>query len=247
MNIKREYVLVASGVAIMALGFAEGYFTADRRLRKRYAEMTEYEIKQAKAFYSRLHKTGEYATPESTADKLMVDATEALRTYLGEEEVLSNLPESDPKEEESVTEEANEPDEIPRHERPVKQNVFTQPVDRDFSLPYSITMEEYMENPNDHDQITLTYYTGDEVLADERDKPMDDVDGIVGRYNLEFFGRDSGDDNVVLVRNDKIELDFEITKSDGTFAHQVLGFDEEELKHSDTMRRRGRRRWDDDE
>jgi hypothetical protein len=97
--------------------------------------------------------------------------------------------------------------------------------------PFVLTQEEFNENDTSYDQKTLTYYDGDGVLADEQDQPIDDADRVVGNENMLRFGHGSGDPNIVYIRNNRLELDFEVVHSDGKFAKEVLGYDDE-LKHS---------------
>ena len=86
-----------------------------------------------------------------------------------------------------------------------------------------------MENDKEFNQVTLTYFEGDEVLSDERDQTVDDVDGLAGEDNLQRFGHGSGDPNVLYIRNEHISLDMEILRSKGKYTHEVLGF----IEHSD--------------
>jgi hypothetical protein len=90
-----------------------------------------------------------------------------------------------------------------------------------------------------YDEITLTYYQGDDVLCDAEDKVVDDQERVVGVENLDKFGHGSNDVNVVYVRNDAMQLDIEIVKSDKTYAEEVHG-----LAHADNPPRRRRTEWD---
>lgn len=98
--------------------------------------------------------------------------------------------------------------------------------------PYVITHDEFMQNENDWVQNTLTYYNGDDVLTDEKDVPIPDIDAVVGSESLTKFGYGSRDRNVVYVRNEKNESDYEITLSMGEFSKEVAGF-----QHSAPLRR----------
>jgi hypothetical protein len=98
--------------------------------------------------------------------------------------------------------------------------------------PYIITHDEFMENENGFTQGTMTYYNGDDILTDDKDVPVPDIEEIVGSEALTKFGYGSRDRNVVYVRNEKIETDFEITLSQGEFAKEVAGF-----QHSAPIRR----------
>lgn len=113
------------------------------------------------------------------------------------------------------------------------------PPERDPAFPYLITVEEFMLNEPEHEQVTLTYYVGDDVLSDEREQPIRETDPSVGDDNLTRFGTPeslSKDPNTLHIRNERLEVDFEIVKSEGKFSEEVLGF----LEHSD--RRGGRLR-----
>lgn len=70
--------------------------------------------------------------------------------------------------------------------------------------PYIIDYNEVGEL--DYEQIELTYYEGDGVLADELDELVDDVEAAVGRANLEKFGEYDS----ICIRNDARKVDFEI-------------------------------------
>ena len=59
---------------------------------------------------------------------------------------------------------------------------------------------------------------------------VQDPDMIINTIVLNKFGRASqtGDPNVVWCRNDILETDYEITRHDGSYQHEVLGIPEEE-------------------
>lgn len=130
-------------------------------------------------------------------------------------------------------EEPGDPEEI------IKMNVFSghgtsgdEVLDRSGRLsgkPYIISQDEFNEGEKDYNQNTLTYFDGDDVLADDRDQPIHHQQQIVGTSNLKF-GHASGDPNIVYIRNDELEVDFEICRSKGTYTSEVLGYAERERK-----------------
>jgi hypothetical protein len=105
-------------------------------------------------------------------------------------------------------------------------------MNRSSGDPYVITHREFMENENDWQQNSLTYYNGDDTLADDQQVPIPDSDDIVGGENLARFGDGSNDPRVVYVCNEKVEALYEITLNDGTYSEQVAGF-----QHSAPLRR----------
>lgn len=95
--------------------------------------------------------------------------------------------------------------------------------------PYILTLQEFNDGDPEYDQNTLTYYEGDNVLADERDQPINNgIETIVGGEGNLRFGHWSEDANVLYIRNDELQIDFEIVRSFGKFAVEVLGFGSED-------------------
>lgn len=110
--------------------------------------------------------------------------------------------------------------------------------------PYIIHHDEFMVNEPEHEQVSLTYFSGDDVLVDERDQVIREVETVVGLEHLQKFGYGSEDEDMVYIRNPRLEVDYEISKSEGTFATEVHGFGDDELRH---MQRSPRRvRFDDE-
>lgn len=87
---------------------------------------------------------------------------------------------------------------------------------------YLISTEEFLSGKEEYDKITLTYYEGDNVLADERDGTVPAPTDVVGFQALKSFGREPKDPNVVYVRNNKVSCDFEILRSEGSYLEIVL-------------------------
>lgn len=83
-----------------------------------------------------------------------------------------------------------------------------------YTPPFVITQEEYAwsEDVDDYAKITITYYPKYQVLLDEDEELIEDVDGCVGWRSLNRFGEDSGDADIVYVRNHRLEVDFEVVR-----------------------------------
>lgn len=239
MNIKTESVVVG---AISFVSFCAGgglaYYLTKRHLTTKYETLIQDEVAAAKAFYTNVYKA-DYPTPQDAAavllpeEEQLVEAASALRSYQGSSDVVDDT---------EVDEE--------RVEEFVEQNLFENKLTidkeaRSQDLPYVVEYDEYYENPDEFDNVSLTYYGGDNVLAtDDDDKSIEpyEVDRIVGEENLKYFGvSDPDDPHIVLIRNEKLKTQYEITYNQGKYAHIVLGFE-----HSDEVRsRRGRPQWND--
>ena len=95
---------------------------------------------------------------------------------------------------------------------------------------YVIHKDEYGET--DNNEATLSYYGGDDILCDSNDHIIEVPERLVGDC-LDKFGHGSNDRNVVYVRNETLDVDLEVIKSEKTYAEEVHGF-----KHEDPPRRR---------
>lgn len=87
---------------------------------------------------------------------------------------------------------------------------------------YIIEHDEYFGS--DKQTIQLTWYMGDEVLADEKDEHIPIPESVVGDRALKSFGHGSRDENIVFVRNDKLDIDIEVSRVEGKYTEQALGF-----------------------
>lgn len=86
-----------------------------------------------------------------------------------------------------------------------------------YDPPRVISLEEYNNHGDDDEgedyrKITLTYYPKQQVLLDEDKEPIDDVELYVGWRALNRFGDESGNPDVVYVRNRRMETDFEVER-----------------------------------
>jgi hypothetical protein len=92
-----------------------------------------------------------------------------------------------------------------------------------------IRRKEFFEGPlNDkYHQVATTYYQNDDILIDERDKQLD-VRAAIGSIRPSWFGGEADDENVCYVRNTKLEIEFEVNRSQGSYAKDVLGLGEDE-------------------
>jgi uncharacterized protein YneF (UPF0154 family) len=95
---------------------------------------------------------------------------------------------------------------------------------RSSTEPYLISEEEFLRNEDGHTQDTLTFFNGDFVLADSSDSKIDpdEVDKRIGNNNLRPLTE--GKAQSVYVRNEYLEVDFEILWSEGKYSEIVLGF-----------------------
>jgi hypothetical protein len=220
-----KLALIAGGASIVsfAAGVATGYFVFQRKLEAQYEERMKVEIEETKKFYAKLSEKESYKTPADAAAALMPQAVGALKQYQGGDNPGHFFEKVDPAKEFS-------------EEPPSVKSVFDRGESTDTvsekdkrnrteEAPYILEREEFLRNDSDYTQSTLTWYAGDGVLTDSRDDIINEVDDTVGQGNLQHFGYGSGDPKVLYVRNDALDIEFEILHHEGTYKKHVAGLD----------------------
>lgn len=90
--------------------------------------------------------------------------------------------------------------------------------------PYLIDDDQFMEDCEHHEKITLCYHS-DNILADENEEVIEDPEETVGFDNLRKF--DDPDTDVIYVRNCNVGIDYEIIRVVTSYAAlQGFGGDE---------------------
>jgi hypothetical protein len=197
-------------------GFVVGYFAIKHHLEHHYVDLANEEIKDAKEYYESVADEKAHLTtvPDDGRERIFYNT---LRSYQGAVTT----------EEQSVHDTA----------QAVLQNIWRQDAGIEeltavatptSERPYVIPVHIFMSNDVGYSQETLTYYLGDQILSDDEDDVIEDIDATVGLRNL-LFGHLSNDENVVYVRNEILTLDFEICKSELSYAKAVHDIDPSEV------------------
>lgn len=248
------FILAVVFVVGAGIGGFIAYKISEKRLSSKFDQELTEQIAAAKAYRTRIAKEGEFETPEGAVNALIPDeVVSAVQAYQGREKpVAYNNPGSiDPRPPVDVVVESIEVTQnitVVAKDDPRDWDYTAEVADRELNpeIPYTISFHEFNENPVGHEQTTMTYYALDDTLADSQDKPVDNTDYVVGDDNLNRFGHGSGDPNVVYIRNEKIDMDFEIVRSNGSYQKEVIGSDPDTtLQHS--RRRSNRQSWRADE
>lgn len=236
----------------LAAGAAIGWKVAYKRLEAKFEKIAEDEIDDMREHF-RQRLVAKETKPDLDAEykeQVKPYAGDVPRTPQGEEITVEPATPQGIADAVRDNEAAREGETPPEETRNVFEDTAIDPATgwnfeaekaarvKNPGVPYVIHQDEYGEE-DDHDQITLTYYGGDDVLADAKDKPVEDQDRVVGLPNLDRFGHGSGDSSIVYIRNDDLGVDIEVTKSEKTYAEEVHGF-----SHSDLPRRTRRHSMD---
>lgn len=214
--------LVLGGALI---GSAVTYFAVRSMLDAKYAEIAEEEIASVKESYDLLYKQGAYSDPKKAfeAMKERVEATQVYDELLDEngyfkEEAYDNAP--------SKEIPARVEDGRPDPETVVK-NILDDRTDppryEGEDTPYVITVNEFMQDFDEHEKISVSYYEYDNTLASEDESIINDHERLIGSDFQNYIGWKSDSDHVVYVRNEGISSDFEILVHEGGYEQEVLG------------------------
>ena len=195
------------GVLIFVLGAAAGSLATWKLIEKKYKDIAQEEIDSVKDTFSKMKKN-EY--PDKLED------------YPDFEE-FDDSDDSDDEEEEPKPEQKidrnNKPD-IVEYAKILSETGYTNYAERqdkkekkgvepvEDERPYVISPDEFGEKDG-YENVTLTYYA-DGVLTDYFDNVISNVDEVVGFDSLDHFGE--YEDDVVFVRNEKMETDYEILR-----------------------------------
>jgi hypothetical protein len=232
--------LKMAGVATLGagIGLVVGYKIAEKRLTTHFEERIQEEEELIKEFYSFTAHKKPYATPEEAAVALIKETQPKVEdprvktqrvqyNKIVKEEKYDGLAEF------AETEEGCEIDE----EKVVTQNVFD--TNRDTNGPYIITQEEFMANDTGYEQATLTYYLVGETLSDARDEIIENRVDVIGPLIESNFGEGSSDANTVHIRNPKLQMEFEVVKSERSYSEDVLGEEPKMESAAQRIRRDG--------
>lgn len=224
---------VTAGVSAAVTG-AIVWKVVQKRAELKYERIIEQEIAETKAFYQQINKPWPAVTPEeeAEADQVITEAAQAMRNYQGEEpDVRKQVPEV-------VT------SNIFVEGKPMVADAFdydAEMANRSIDVPYVISQEEFLQGEKEYVQSSLRWYDGDDILVDDKNVPIDEVDMTVGDC-VHKFGHGSKDPRIVYVRNERMEVDFEVVKDDNSYA-SVIGF-KHSARHAEP--RRTRRMRDDE-
>lgn len=252
MNVK--FLVIGSSIVSASAGAAAGYFLSKKQIEARLIEeydvRLEEEVERTKRHLSLMYKTDDNSDPT----KILARRTPQRPEGIAADDNATWANSSDkPLDEEGVVTVTKiikglrygPPNVVVEPAKPglnKPNNVFSHiPPDdpEDDNLPYVLTVEEFNQGLMGHDTTTLTLYS-DGVLVDEDENPLDDVNKTIGLNNLKKFGQDpTGDDTTLHVRNKRSTIDFEIIKSEMTYA-DVVGLNEPD--HVSAPKKANRRR-----
>lgn len=94
---------------------------------------------------------------------------------------------------------------------------------RTFENPYPIHINEFMDDSPEREQVSLTYFEGDDTLTDEQDQVVPNPEALLGYEFRGQFGKFSGHADVLYIRNEPKSVDFEIHHNEAGYFDVTTG------------------------
>ena len=195
------------GVLIFVLGAAAGSLATWKLIEKKYKDIAQEEIDSVKDTFSKMKKNEypdkleDYPDFEEYDD---ADDSDDVEEEPKPEQKIDRNNKPDIVEYAKILSEVGYTNYAERQDKKEKKGV--EPVEDE--RPYVISPDEFGEKDG-YENVTLTYYA-DGVLTDYFDNVISNVDEVVGFDSLDHFGE--YEDDVVFVRNEKMETDYEILR-----------------------------------
>lgn len=218
------------GVLAFAVGAAIGSAVTWKVLKTKYEEIAQEEIDSVKDEYADLMRTMRQKLKESVKydeSQESEDGTEETAETGVDDEYYPDDDEREFTEQEKqqieyykLTSKYRSTDNDKSDEKDDEEGGNGE-VDEDgvqwINGPYVITAEEFSCSPPGYNAMPLDYFA-DGVLADDWGVIMD-IEETIGEDSLEHFGDD--EDDILYVRNEREEIDYEVTRDPRTYAEAV--------------------------
>ena len=232
---------IIKGLVIFATGVGIGALVANKLLKNKYETLVQEEIDSVKASFQKrvVDKYEEDKKKHDLIDynneKKSLIYRKTLNKYNTYDELKDDI---DPAELETPPE-GDEDDDEPEEDEPEEDEPDDGEDDdeysedeeismellnrRDHITPYVITSEEFSEEKDYYDKLSIYYYNEDDTLADDQEEIIPDVASIIGNDALHCFGKGSHDPEVVFVRNERLASDFEVLRMQQSYQETVVG------------------------
>lgn len=269
---KELLTIVGIGAGSLAVGYLAGYWITKKRLLVKLEEEYQDATEETRTrLIKRFKADDQYATPKMVAEangraatrianETSAEAIERLvESYSGGDE-LENMEPVDgpigPFTKEGLDYYAQKREEEEERKR-TRVNIWDSDESKiagetaaeevlDKTKPYVISSSDFQIDNPEWEKSSITYFDGDDTLADERDQMIPNIDNLVGGANMIRFGDRSDDPNVVYIRNEVLETDFEIFRDLRSFTEVILGLQDPDAEENRSKKRKVPKMRDDE-
>ncbi len=204
---KKELLYLVAGLGL-------GYAIAKQRLEQVYYDRNSEEIKAIERYYKDLYSPKDKGTDESTPEESEA-VTEAVEALLE----ASEGGEEPPKESKAAIKALTD---YQGMSSPTKPAAVRPKMDPKAKPPYTISFENFDATQVGFEKISLTYFAGDDVLADVSDEVLsaERVEQCIGLENMKLIAQEYAPE-VTYVRCERFSMDFEVTREAGSYSGVV--------------------------
>lgn len=213
-------------VAIFAMGAATGFIVAKKVYEKYYADIAQEEIDSVKEAFER--QDARLREPYNKENVITDEEEKIERTNRNaltrssldgnvNEQAKRNYNLAGVKYEETDVDEEEEEQPVTDAAGKTEEEMDLTRVDR--TQPYIIDDQEFTNEFDHHDKISLYYYKEDDVLCDEHEEVINDIEEKVGYDALAALDMQT----TVWVRNEPLCIDYEIISINKSYAELVHG------------------------
>lgn len=211
-------------VGLSFAAFAAGVITASLVVRARYETILSQEIESVKNTFARAAEQKEKDVVIEDAAPYISDSQNVPDADVSSLVVGMKYGDDNPPQRVSYSKTEIEIEEAMIE---AEDSWFTR-ADGDEEGPYVISHTEFIETHPEWDKITLSYFAEDDTLIDDQETILPDNDYVIGEKAYLYFGKRSGDPNVVYIRNPEIDSDFEVLLDRRSIAQALYGLDDED-------------------
>lgn len=190
------------GSLLFGVGAALGFGCGLLFFKEKYKRIADEEIDSVKSYYQ----------DKMIAERARIDKIEENSKKLDEVIDEYTKKEEKPRTKYNKVGETKEDEEVKAEQE--------NPEEDEPTKPYLITEEEFLNDKNEYDKISLTYYTYDDTLADEYDEMIDIEESI----SSDIYNQLASSEEDLYVRNNTLETDFEIMRVEASFHDKYGGF-----------------------
>lgn len=230
--------------SLFSAGLATGFLVAkkivEKNERARYEVLLEAELATTKDFYKKLYKKEEYSTPPELSEP--VEKTENQTTSWTPATLYSlshDRPESEEQPEEEPESEPEEDTPYPKTDEERTERLKElydrgqgfKPEDMTLSWSIRIEQDEFLKNVHGFNQVSWTYFSEDDVMADEHNQYISDWKTMIDPDLVEVLDSDAVEETVMFVRNKDRKIEYMVTLDTGSYS-STLGITDH-LEHGD--------------
>lgn len=91
--------------------------------------------------------------------------------------------------------------------------------------PYQISQEEFFNDHQEYDKVTVEYWEEDDIYSDSNDERIHEIGFDVRNFKDVSLAQAS----TIFVRNDAMKMDYEMIINTGSYYRDVLGYDDDNV------------------